>query len=195
MARKQVDKITYPNGKIYVGSDLTGTISYFGSPSPKTKERMAADLAEHRLDLTARKEILWESETATDAQVRATGSHLDDRDRSRCRRSTHRVPSRSHRPPPSPPLVLGHVAGRTATAEGPILKVGYIVDGRLKDVRLPGGQYRVRPEDADAHEPGNFQRRDTGSHTQRGQVCRSACKLEAGRQHRVVTAKAVWQTA
>jgi hypothetical protein len=32
---------------------------------------MAADLAEHRLDLTARKEILWESETATDAEVRA----------------------------------------------------------------------------------------------------------------------------
>ena len=69
MARKQVYKITYPNGKIYVGMDLTGAISYFGSPS--AKERIAADLAEHRLDLTARKEILWESETATDAEVRA----------------------------------------------------------------------------------------------------------------------------
>lgn len=67
--RKQVYKITYPNGKIYVGMDLTGAISYFGSPS--AKDRMAADLAEHRLDLTARKEILWESETATDADVRA----------------------------------------------------------------------------------------------------------------------------
>ena len=32
--------------------------------------RIAADLAEHRLDLTVRKEILWESETATDAEVR-----------------------------------------------------------------------------------------------------------------------------
>lgn len=32
---------------------------------------MAADLVEHRLDLTARKQILWESETATDAEVRA----------------------------------------------------------------------------------------------------------------------------
>ena len=30
---KQVYKITYPNGKIYVGMDLTGAISYFGSPS------------------------------------------------------------------------------------------------------------------------------------------------------------------
>jgi hypothetical protein len=53
---KQVYKITYPNGKIYVGMDLTGSISYFGSPS--AKERIAADLAEHRLDLTARKQIL-----------------------------------------------------------------------------------------------------------------------------------------
>jgi hypothetical protein len=34
MARlKQVYKITYPNGKIYVGMDVTGAISYFGSPS------------------------------------------------------------------------------------------------------------------------------------------------------------------
>ncbi|AGB21660.1 hypothetical protein Mycsm_01241 [Mycobacterium sp. JS623] len=66
---KQVYKITYPNGKIYVGMDLTGSISYFGSPS--AKERIAADLAEHRLDLTVRKQILWESETATDAEVRA----------------------------------------------------------------------------------------------------------------------------
>jgi hypothetical protein len=68
---KQVYKITYPNGKIYVGMDLIGVPSYFGSPSVKAKERIAADLVEHRLDLTARKEILWESETATDAEARA----------------------------------------------------------------------------------------------------------------------------
>jgi hypothetical protein len=48
---------------------LTGAISYFGNPS--AKERILADLAEHRLDLTVCKEILWESETATDAEVRA----------------------------------------------------------------------------------------------------------------------------
>jgi hypothetical protein len=66
---KQVYKITYPNGKIYVGTDLTGSISYLGSPS--AGERIAADLAEYRLDLTARKQILWESDTATDAEVRA----------------------------------------------------------------------------------------------------------------------------
>ena len=49
--------------------DLTGAISYFGSPSAKAG--IAADLAEQRLDLTVRKEILWESETASDAEVRA----------------------------------------------------------------------------------------------------------------------------
>ena len=54
---KQVYKITYPNGKIYVGMDLTGSVTYFGSPS--AKERIAADLAEHLHDLTARKQILW----------------------------------------------------------------------------------------------------------------------------------------
>ena len=69
MARKQVYKITYPNGKIYVGMDLIGVVTYLGSPSRKTKERMAADLAERRLDLMVRKAILWESETATDAEV------------------------------------------------------------------------------------------------------------------------------
>lgn len=35
--RKQVYKITYPNGKIYVGMDLTGTLLYFGSPSAHNK--------------------------------------------------------------------------------------------------------------------------------------------------------------
>lgn len=69
--RKQVYKITYPNGKIYVGMDLTGTLLYFGSPS--AHKQIAADLGldGHRLELTLRKEILWESETATDAEVRA----------------------------------------------------------------------------------------------------------------------------
>ena len=68
--RKQMYKITYPNGKIYVGMDLTGSLLYVGSPS--NVEQIAADLDPHRLELTLRKEILWESETATDAEVRAT---------------------------------------------------------------------------------------------------------------------------
>jgi hypothetical protein len=68
--RKQVYKITYPNGKIYVGMDLTATLLYMGSPS--AHERIAADLElePDRFDLTLRKEILGESETATDAEVR-----------------------------------------------------------------------------------------------------------------------------
>jgi hypothetical protein len=69
--RKQVYKITYPNGKIYVGMDLTGSVLYLGSPS--AYEQIAADLKlePNRFELTLRKEILWESETATDAELRA----------------------------------------------------------------------------------------------------------------------------
>ncbi len=69
--RKQVYKITYPNGKIYVGMDLTGTALYMGSPS--AYEQIVADLELEpgQFELTLRKEILWESETATDAEVRA----------------------------------------------------------------------------------------------------------------------------
>ena len=63
-------KITYPNGKIYVGMDLTGSLLYLGSPN--AHKRIAADLEldPRRFDLTLRKEILWECETASDAEVR-----------------------------------------------------------------------------------------------------------------------------
>ncbi len=74
--RKQVYKITYPNGKIYVGMDLIGNCSYFGSPSQRAKELINEDLAEHRMDLTVRKEILWESETAIDEEARAVEVRL-----------------------------------------------------------------------------------------------------------------------
>jgi hypothetical protein len=65
--RKQIYKITYP----YVGMDLTGSLLYFGSPS--AAERIVNDHEANRLDFTftLRKEILWESESATDAEVRA----------------------------------------------------------------------------------------------------------------------------
>jgi len=69
MTRKVVYKITYPNGKIYIGMDLTGSLTYFGSPNA---ELVAADFTpEEQRDFTARKEILWESETASDEEVRA----------------------------------------------------------------------------------------------------------------------------
>ena len=69
-----VYKITYPNGKIYVGMDLTGTALYFGSPR---KAFIAADLGpEVCRDLTVRKQVLWESESATEAEVRAVERHF-----------------------------------------------------------------------------------------------------------------------
>ena len=69
--RKQVYKITYPNKKIYVGMDLTGTALYMGSPSAYAQIVADLELEPDRFELTLRKEILWESETATDAEVRA----------------------------------------------------------------------------------------------------------------------------
>jgi hypothetical protein len=66
---KIIYKVTYPNGKIYVGMDLTDSINYFGSASHAAVE---ADFTrEQRRDFTVRREILWESETATDSEVRA----------------------------------------------------------------------------------------------------------------------------
>ena len=66
---KVIYKITYPNGKIYVGMDLTDTISYFGSAGGAL---VAADFTrEQQRDMTIRREILWESATASDREVRA----------------------------------------------------------------------------------------------------------------------------
>jgi hypothetical protein len=48
---KVVYKITYPNGKIYVGMDLTGTMLYFGSP---TADIVADFTPEQRRDVTIR---------------------------------------------------------------------------------------------------------------------------------------------
>jgi hypothetical protein len=64
---KTIYKITYPNGKIYVGKDFTDNINYFGHAD---KDLIARDFTrEQRRDFTIRKEILWESETATDTEV------------------------------------------------------------------------------------------------------------------------------
>ncbi len=64
---KIIYKITYPNGKIYVGSDLTDSINYFGSAS---SNYIAKDFTrEERRDFTIRKEIIWESENSTTSEV------------------------------------------------------------------------------------------------------------------------------
>ena len=66
--RKWIYKITFPNGKIYVGMDLTGTFRYFGSwPSAL----VSADFTEdQQRDFTVKREILWQSEDASDTEVR-----------------------------------------------------------------------------------------------------------------------------
>jgi hypothetical protein len=66
---KVIYKITWPNGKIYVGKDLTGTVSYFGSVDHRLIEKDFTP--EQCRDLTVRKEILWQSEIASDHEVNA----------------------------------------------------------------------------------------------------------------------------
>ena len=64
---KVIYKITYPNGKIYIGKDVTNSINYFGSADGKSIERDFTP--EQRQDFTIRKEIIWESENASDKEV------------------------------------------------------------------------------------------------------------------------------
>ena len=60
-------KITYPNGKIYVGQDRTDSVNYFGSAS---SNRISRDFTrEQRRHFTSTREILWEAETATRSEV------------------------------------------------------------------------------------------------------------------------------
>jgi len=62
-----VYKVTYPNGKIYVGQDVTDSANYFGSASSLL---IAADFTRDELrDFTIRRQILWESETASATEV------------------------------------------------------------------------------------------------------------------------------
>jgi hypothetical protein len=64
---KVVYKITYPNGKIYIGKDLTDSINYFGNAD---SQLIARDFSrEERRAFTIRREILWESDSASDAEV------------------------------------------------------------------------------------------------------------------------------
>jgi len=66
---KVIYKITYPNGNIYIGKDLTGTLNYFGSANSKLIEKDFS--REQQRNFTISKEILWESETASDQEVNA----------------------------------------------------------------------------------------------------------------------------
>ena len=60
-------RVTYPNGKIYIGKDLTGSANYFGSASSAL---VGADFTREELrDFTVRREVLWESASASDREV------------------------------------------------------------------------------------------------------------------------------
>ncbi|WP_323001572.1 GIY-YIG nuclease family protein [Denitromonas sp.] len=70
MNTKVIYKITYPNGKIYIGQDLTDSINYFGSANSSL---IARDFTrEQRRDFVIRKEIIWESASADRAEVTRT---------------------------------------------------------------------------------------------------------------------------
>jgi len=64
---KVIYKITYPNGKIYIGQDLTDSINYFGSADDRLIQKDFT--REQRRDFSIRKEIIWESDVASDAEV------------------------------------------------------------------------------------------------------------------------------
>lgn len=64
---KVIYKITYPNGKIYIGKDLVDTLNYFGSADSKLIEMDFT--REQRKDFTIRKEIIFEAENLTDQEI------------------------------------------------------------------------------------------------------------------------------
>ncbi len=65
--RKWIYKITYPDGKIYIGKDLTGSANYFGSAS---SDEIAKDFTFEQIsDMTIRREVIWWSDEATDSEV------------------------------------------------------------------------------------------------------------------------------
>ena len=67
-------RITYPNGKIYVGQDRTSSINYFGSASSVL---IAADFSpDQRKSFTVTRDILWESKTATRAEINSMEVHF-----------------------------------------------------------------------------------------------------------------------
>ena len=69
---KQVYKITYPTNKIYIGKDSYGSFRYFGSPNMELVSTDFLELPkEIQMDYSIRKEILWESETASEVELAA----------------------------------------------------------------------------------------------------------------------------
>jgi len=61
---KVIYKITYPNEKIFIGKDLTNILNYYGSADSKIIEQDFPE--EERKVFIIKKEIIWESQTASD---------------------------------------------------------------------------------------------------------------------------------
>ncbi|ACT48725.1 GIY-YIG nuclease family protein [Methylotenera mobilis] len=59
--KKVIYKITYPNGKIYIGKDLTNTLTYFGSVNSESVKKDFSE--EEQRDFTIRKQVIFESES------------------------------------------------------------------------------------------------------------------------------------
>lgn len=67
---KQIYMITYPTGKIYVGKDSVGSYRYFGSPDMEIINADFESLPKDvRNNYTIRKEILWESNVASESEL------------------------------------------------------------------------------------------------------------------------------
>ena len=69
---KQIYKITYPTGKIYIDKDSIGSCRYFGSPDMDIINADFDNLSDDiRRDYTIRNQILWESENCTEEELSA----------------------------------------------------------------------------------------------------------------------------
>jgi len=69
---RQIYKITYPTGKIYIGKDPFGSARYMGSPNRALVNADFESLSElQRRNYSLHKEILWQSATATEAELAA----------------------------------------------------------------------------------------------------------------------------
>ncbi len=67
---KQIYKVTYPTGKIYIGKDSVGSAKYFGTPQMEIINADFATLPKHiQMYYTIRKQILFESETITESEL------------------------------------------------------------------------------------------------------------------------------
>ena len=67
---KQIYKITYPTGKIYIGKDSVCNYRYFGSPNMEVVNADFESLPEaEKKDYTVRKQILWESASCSEAEL------------------------------------------------------------------------------------------------------------------------------